>query len=152
MSFDDGSNKTELSATFVKKMGKFLLRDISMNNGLASGVKIKTGKSLELKAINPKDKKAKLSIFKLEKPKCNGTSYFIKKELVEQFVDDRGLWLKNSEYISQSKGAVDTYFILVFDASLSLSQRGFDSERSTALEMINTITNGVLDAEKKVDK
>ncbi len=88
----------------------------------------------------------------MEKPKCEGKSYFINKDLVEQSVDDRGLWLKNSEYSSQSKGAIDTYFILVFDASKSLSQMGFDSERRTALQMIKEITRGALDAEKKVDK
>ena len=152
MNFSDGVKNTEFSSIFIKKGRKFLLRDISMNNGLESGVKLKPGKTLELKAINNKDKKAKLAIFRLEKPKCEGKSYFINKDLVEQSVDDRGLWLKNSEYSSQSKGAIDTYFILVFDASKSLSQMGFDSERRTALQMIKEITRGALDAEKKVDK
>ena len=60
--------------------------------------------------------------------------------------------MKNSEYKSQSKGGIDTYFVLIFDASKSLKGDGFEKERQTAIKMINVISQGVLDSEQKVDK
>ena len=62
------------------------------------------------------------------------------------------MWVKNSEYKSQSTGAIDTYFVLIFDASKSLKGEGFDKERETAMEMIKVISQGVLSSEQKVDK
>ncbi|MBQ4476777.1 MAG: hypothetical protein II935_11380, partial [Bacteroidales bacterium] len=174
MNFDDGNKKTELSADFLRKGGKYLLKDINMENGLASDVKLKPGKTLELKAINNKDKNAKLAIFRLERPKCDGKSYYIDKKLVAQSINDDGVWVKNSEYDSQSKGTIDTYFILVFDSSKSLlryekdkegnfirddngnlrliTPTGFDEEREAAREMINKITDGAFDSEKNVEE
>lgn len=149
---DENHNQTELTGSFVKQGNKYYLRGIQLRDGLESGVKLKRGQTLELKAINSKDKKAELAIFRLEKPRYKGKSYFIVKGFVEQYVNDGGMWVKNSEYESQSKGAIDTYFVLIFDASKSLKGEGFEKERHTAIKMINVISQGVLDSEQKVDK
>lgn len=152
MSFsDDHGRKTELKGKLVKKGRKFFLKNIELNKGLESGVRLKNGKKLELTATNNKDKKAELAIFRLGKPKFKGTPYFIKTSLVEQSVNDGGIWVKNSEYISQSKGTIDTYFVLVFDASKSLGNE-FEGERKTAMEMISIISKDVMNAEKMVYK
>lgn len=150
MEFDDGNKKTILFANFIKKGGKYLLKDINMENGLASDVKLKPGKTLELKAINNKDKNAKLAIFRLEKPKCDGKSYYIDKNKTAQFVNDKGVLINNSEYDSQSKGAIDTYFIVVLDASRSLGD-DLKYEINTALQMVQTITQGAFDSERNVE-
>lgn len=149
---DNEGHKTELIGKFVKKGNKYYLKDIEMKYGLESGVKLKRGKKLELTAINNKDKKAELSIFRLEKPRLRDKSYFIEKDLVTQSVNDNNLWIKNSEYISQSKGSIDTYFILVFDASKSLKGEGFADERKTAIDMIRVIRGSALESETKVDE
>ena len=149
---DENHNQTELTGSFVKQGNKYYLRGVQLRDGLESGVKLKRGQTLELKAINSKDKKAELAIFRLEKPRYKGKSYFIVKDFVEQYVNDGGMWVKNSEYKSQSKGGIDTYFVLIFDASKSLKGDGFEKERQTAIKMINVISQGVLDSEQKVDK
>lgn len=171
---DENHNQTELTGSFVKKGNKYYLRGIQLRDGLTSGVKLKKGQELELKAINNKDKKAELAIFSLEKPRYKNKPYFIVKDYVEQYVNDGGMWVKNSEYKSQSKGTIDTYFVLIFDASKSLLKyekdefgnykrdeygnlilirpTGFDQEVETAIKMINVISQGVLDSEQKVDK
>ena len=149
---DENHNQTELTGSFVKQGNKYYLRNVQLRDGLESGVKLKKGQALEPKAINNKDKKAELAIFRLEKPRYKSKSYFIVKDFVEQFVNDGGMWVKNSEYKSQSKGAIDTYFVLIFDASKSLKGEGFAKERETAMEMIKVISQGVLSAEQKVDK
>ena len=152
MTFKDiNGRKTELTGDFIRKGNKYFLKNISMKNGLQTGIQLKKGKKLELTAINNKDKKAELAIFRLEKPRFNGKSYFIEKDLVEQSVNDGGLWVKNSEYISQSKGSIDTYFILVFDASKSLKGDGFAKERQTAMDMIKVIRGSAIASETKVD-
>ena len=88
-------------------------------------------------------------------------SYFIEKDYynrekdihgVEQDVNNSGMWIRNSEYISQSKGTIDTYFILVFDASKSLKGDGFAKERETALDIINIITDSAFETQAKVDE
>ncbi len=151
-------HQTELTGTLVKQGNKYYLRGIQLRDGLESDVE-KKGQNFELKAINNKDKEAELTIFRLERPKYNGKPYFIErnneqdeKEYVAQYVNDGGMWVKNSEYISQSKGTVDTYFVLIFDASKSLKGEGFAKEKETAMEMINVISNGLISNKQKVDK
>lgn len=159
---DEDHNQTELTGTFVKRGNRYYLRGINLREGLESGVKLNNGNALELKAINNKDKNAELAVFRLEKPRYKGKSYFIakgtyvdkngkEKDYVEQYVNDGGMWVKNSEYISQSKGTIDTYFILIFDVSKSLKGQ-FEKEKEAAWEMIRVISQGVLDSEQKVDK
>ena len=159
---DEDHNQTELTGTFVKRGNRYYLRGINLREGLERGVKLNNGNALELKAINNKDKNAELAVFRLEKPRYKGKSYFIakgtyvdkngkEKDYVEQYVNDGGMWVKNSEYISQSKGTIDTYFILIFDVSKSLKGQ-FEKEKEAAWEMIRVISQGVLDSEQKVDK
>lgn len=148
---DENHNQTELTGTFVKRGNRYYLRGVNLRDGLESGVKLNNGNVLELKAINNKDKNAELAVFRLEKPRYKGKSYFIVKDYVEQYVNDGGMWVKNSEYVSQSKGNIDTYFVLIFDVSGSLKGQ-FEEEKEAAWEMIRVLSQGVLDSEQKVDK
>lgn len=162
--------KTELIGDFINKGNKYFLKNIEMRNGLSSGIKFKNGKKIDkLTATNYKNKKDELAIFRLEKPEYNNHPYYIinHPDLIEQFVEQsigpsdrksrkqvekkRIIWVKNSEYFSQSSGSIDTYFILVFDASKSLKGEGFADERKTAIEMIKVIRGSALESETKVD-
>lgn len=159
---DENHQQTELIGKFVKKCNKYYLRDVQLRGGLEIGVKPKNGNPLELTAINNKDKESELAKFRLEKPRCNDKTYFIVnnkenddkeyvQQYVQQYVNGNEIRVKNSEYVSQSKGSIDTYFILVFDSSKSLKSEMFEKEKETAIEMIKVIMQGVLDAEQKVD-
>lgn len=162
---DDNENETELLASFVKKGNGYYLRNIRPKNGLTIEVSKRNGKKtvltadvspkvrekLELKAINNRNKKANLAIFQIERPKYKGNTYFIVNdpEHVGQYVSEGGVLVKNSEYASQSKGNVNTYFILIFDASKSLGEE-FASEKNTAIDMIKTISQGVMNSQNKL--
>lgn len=157
--------KTELTGKFIRKGNKYYLEDVQVKNGLDISNEAKKGK-IQLTATNNKNKNAELAIFRLEKPQLKGKSgkgrsYFINKDYynpekdiygVEQDVNNNGMWIRNSEYISQSKGTIDTYFILVFDASKSLKGDGFAKERETALDIINIITDSAFETQAKVDE
>ena len=161
--------KTELVGKLVRKGSKYYLEDVECLKGLKINNEVKKGR-ITIAAINNKSKKDELAIFRLEKPEFEDRrgevhSYYIDRnyryydkkkdkeiEGVEQFVDNSGMWIKNSEYLSQAKGSIDTYFILVFDASTSLKEVEFANEREAAMEMISIITNSAVEAASNVDK
>lgn len=87
-------------------------------------------------------------MFRMEEMMKDGRAFVVGDNTsdVRQFYEEDGLWIVNSEYNSEKKVNMDTYFILVIDGSTSLDGRGgttteFDKEKEMAEKIIQLIIN-----------
>ena len=87
-------------------------------------------------------------VFRMEEMTKDGVAFVVCDEPgdVQQLYMEDGLWIVNSEYDTEKKVNMDTYFILVMDGSTSLDGRSgattqFDCEKAMAQKIINLILN-----------
>ncbi|MBQ7192039.1 MAG: hypothetical protein IJS00_04105 [Paludibacteraceae bacterium] len=84
--------------------------------------------------------------FTIEDIRLEGFPYFPIGEKVEQeYESAANFWQLNSEYQEVTKGAVNTYFLLVIDGSRSLDgkngeQNGFEQETDMAVQILDMLT------------
>jgi len=85
-------------------------------------------------------------VFRMEEMTRDGLAFVVGDGAkdVQQFYQEDGLWIVNSEYNTEKKVNMDTYFILVIDGSTSLDGRSgatteFDKEKEMARKIIDLI-------------
>jgi len=126
-----------LTGVFKKSGFKYVIEDMEMQ-----GMKMKMA---EQSFHNDEGSNV---VFRMEEMTRDGLAFVVGDGAadVRQFYEEDGLWIVNSEYNTEKKVNMDTYFILVIDGSTSLDGRSgntteFDKEKEMAEKIINMIIN-----------
>ncbi len=135
----------------LQKMGfSYVLKNIQFDSPqatyhLKSRFCTEQGKSLVAHA-SPEGNDPLNVYFTIEDMRIGNSPYFPVKEKVEQeYEESNNFWQLNSEYQEVTKGAINTYFLLVVDGSNSLDgknkqQNGFEQETDMAKEILDMLT------------
>lgn len=124
-----------LTGLFRKKGFRYVIEDMEM-----------TGMTMKLADQSFHHSEGSNVVFRMEEIMRNGLAFVVGDGAkdVQQFYEEDGLWIVNSEYYTEKKVNMDTYFILVIDGSTSLDGRSgatteFDKEKEMARKIINLI-------------
>ena len=130
----DLRHQTKTECLFIKK-DYFTLENITVSDGLTfkeHSTKIEMDKEVY-------DANANTVSFNINEIKLRGKSYSIRRELVTQWHQDFGNFVRNSEYIGTGGGQKNAYILLIMDTSLSLGDYAEDAKK-TAAEIITFIS------------
>jgi len=107
-----------------------------------------TGMTMKLSEQSFLNSEGSNVVFRMEEIMRDGLAFVVGDGPtdVRQFYEEDGLWIVNSEYNTEKKVNMDTYFILVIDGSTSLDGRSgasteFDKEKEMAEKIINMVLN-----------
>lgn len=138
------------TASFVGKLVKkgrryYLLCEIEEDSRLklSQGTSSNPKKGLVLTATNNSEKDAIVAWFHIENMKYNNKRFTVDTEQVEQSfkteINGTEIFQINSEYDKDAKPAMDTYFVLIMDASLSIGDK-VKEEQGVMNKVIDVIT------------
>ena len=142
--------KISLTGKLQKKGFSYVFSNIQFDDPsttyyLKSRFCTEQGKSLIAHA-NPEGADPLNVYFTIEDIRIGNSPYFPVGEKVEQeYETSNDFWQLNSEYREVTKGAINTYFLLVVDGSRSLDgknnqQNGFKQETDMAKEILDMLT------------
>jgi len=126
-----------VTGVFKKEGFKYVLEDMEV-----------TGMTMRMTDESFHNNDGSNVVFRMEEMMKDGRAFVVGEEAndVRQFYEEDGLWIVNSEYNTEKKVNMDTYFILVVDGSTSLDGRSgatteFDKEKEMAEKIIQLIIN-----------
>lgn len=130
----DSKQIAEFTGQFVKKCGKFFLKNVNFSDGL-SCVKEKRGK---WKSTNRKNRRELVAQFEFNDFKFNGKA-LTENYTVAQDVEQQGIWITNTEYDAQRGQSQNAYIIAILDGSESVGD-DYNEMKKTMMSMIDIIT------------
>lgn len=126
-----------VTGLFTKKGLKYVIEDMEVN-----------GMTMKMADQSFNNTEGSNVVFRMEEMMNNGFAFVVGDGAkdVQQFYQEDGLWIVNSEYNTEKNVNLDTYFILVIDGSTSLDGRSgttteFDKEKDMAEKIINMVLN-----------
>lgn len=126
-----------ITGVFKKEGLKYVLADIEV-----------TGMTMRMTDESFHNSDGSNVVFRMEEMMKDGKAFVVGDGTadVHQYYEEDGLWIVNSEYNTEKKVNMDTYFILVVDGSTSLDGRSgatteFDKEKEMAGKIIQLIIN-----------
>lgn len=143
---DERGRKTWFKGRVVKKGGRYYLREMELGDRLTINDKEQL---MELEAIKDADKKAIKIWFHIDGLKMDGDAFKVdvdndesSKQYVETQMAGQTIEQYNSEYDKKAKPMIDTYFLLIMDASQSVGNQ-VKAEQAVMNQVIESITKGV---------
>lgn len=158
--FISSSYEFMVPKSYLGKRIKMIFKSEKGDEGVVTGVFVKKGlkytlEELEMSGMTMKmteqsfhDSEGSNVVFRMEEMTRDGFAFVVGDgpKDVQQFYQEDGLWIVNSEYNTEKNVNMDTYFILVIDGSTSLDGRSgatteFDKEKEMAEKIINMVIN-----------
>ena len=143
-------HKISLFGTLKKSGFQYVLSDIEFNDSLATYLKTSrfcSNGGLNLRSHAAMEEDQLNVYFTIEDLRLDNLPYFPVGNKIEQLYESEpNFWQLNSEYKEVTKGAINTYFLLVIDGSRSLDgkngkQNGFALETDMAIQILDMLTD-----------
>lgn len=135
MQFSNGSGMiAEFTGILKKRGGNFIFQDAAFSKGL----ECLTNKNGIWKSTNRKSRKSLVAEFEFNDFKLNDKA-LIDSYTVAQYVEQQGIWIKNTEYDAQRGQSQNAYIIAILDGSDSVGE-DYDEMKTALMSMIKIVT------------